>query len=292
MGAVKLEVNGNNVEDRSQRQYNMLNVNRLLQRYRYSLILLRELVITDFKLRYQSSFLGYLWSLLKPLALFAILYLVFVRYLPIGGDVPHLPVYILLGIVIWTYFSEVTNNGVSSIVGKGDLLRKINFPKYVIVLAGSFSALINLAINLLVVVAFMIFTGVPFMSSMLMIPLIIIELFVFALGLAFLLSALFVKLRDINYIWEVLMQGAFYGTPIIYAIDILPIKVQQIIILNPVAQMIQDIRYLMITHETSTIGTVYGNEWMRLVPVGIVVAFALISAWYFRKRSRYFAEEI
>lgn len=270
----------------------MHNVNKFLQRYRYSLILLRELVITDFKLRYQSSFLGYLWSLLKPLALFAILYLVFVRYLPVGGDIPHLPVYLLLGIVLWNYFTEVTNNGVSSIVGKGDLLRKINFPKYVIVLAGSFSALINLAINFLVVIAFMIFTGVPLMDTVLWVPLIVVELFVFALGLAFLLSALFVKLRDINYIWEVLMQGAFYGTPIIYNIDIIPHKIQQIIILNPVAQMIQDIRYAMITHETSTIGTIYGNEWMRLVPVAVVIGFAILSAWYFRKRSRYFAEEI
>jgi ABC-2 type transport system permease protein len=270
----------------------MHNVNKFLQRYRYSLILLRELVITDFKLRYQSSFLGYLWSLLKPLALFAILYLVFVRYLPVGGDIPHLPVYLLLGIVLWNYFTEVTNNGVSSIVGKGDLLRKINFPKYVIVLAGSFSALINLAINFLVVIAFMVFTGVPLLGTVWLVPLVIIELFIFALGMAFLLSALFVKLRDINYIWEVLMQGAFYGTPIIYNIDIIPHKIQQIIIMNPVAQMIQDIRYLMITHDTSTIGTIYGNEWVRAIPVAMVVAIALFSGWYFRKRSRYFAEEI
>lgn len=270
----------------------MSNVNNIKQRYRYSLILLRELVITDFKLRYQSSFLGYLWSLLKPLALFAILYLVFVRYLPVGGDLPHLPVYILLGIVLWTYFTEVTNTGVSAIVGKGDLLRKINFPKYVIVLAGSLSALINLAINFVVVAAFMIWNGVPFTSDLIFVPLVILELFVFALGLAFLLSALFVKLRDVNYIWEVLMQGAFYATPIIYSIEILPHKIQEIIILNPVAQMIQDIRYLMITPETATIGTIYGNEWMRLIPLAVVVFFAIISAWYFRRRSRFFAEEI
>lgn len=267
-------------------------MDKLLQRYRYSLILLRELVITDFKLRYQSSFLGYLWSLLKPLALFVILYLVFVRYLPVGGSIPHLPVYLLLGIVLWNYFTEVTNNGVGSIVGKGDLLRKINFPKYVIVLAGSFSALINLAINFVVVLVFMVLTNVPFMASMIFVPFVIIELFVFALGLAFLLSALFVKLRDVNYIWEVLMQGAFYATPIIYNIDIIPLQIQKIIILNPVAQMIQDIRYLMITHETSTIGTIYGSEWMRLVPIAIVLGFAVLSMWYFKKRSRYFAEEI
>src|SRR5690348_2520218 len=108
-------------------------IDKIKQRYNYSLILLRELVITDFKLRYQGSVLGYVWSLLRPLALFLILYFVFAKFLRIGDAVPHFPVYLLLGIVIWNYFAEVTNGGVSAIVGRGDLIRKLNFPKYVIV---------------------------------------------------------------------------------------------------------------------------------------------------------------
>ena len=269
-----------------------VNVNKFKQRYRYAIILLRELVITDFKLRYQNSFLGYLWSLLKPMALFTILYFVFVRFLRIGGDLPHFPVYLLLGIVIWTYFGEVTNGSVGAIVGKGDLLRKINFPKYVIVLAGSFSALINLAINLLVVLIFMVITKTPFMETVLWVPLLIVELFVFALSVAFLLSALFVKLRDINHIWEVVMQGAFYATPILYPVSILPETAAKILMLNPIAQIVQDLRYAAITHETATIGTVYGSEWSRLIPLGMVAVLAVLAAWYFKRRSRYFAEEI
>jgi ABC-2 type transport system permease protein len=265
----------------------------LLQKYRYSLILLRQLVITDFKLRYQGSVLGYIWSLLRPLALFTILYFVFVEFLRFGGDTPHFAVYLLLGIVLWNYFSEVTNGGVGSIVGRGDVLRKLNFPRYVIVLAGSFSALINLAINLLVVFAFMLFTGAdPHLQALLFVPLLIVELFVFAIALAFFLSALFVQFRDVNYIWEVIMQGAFYATPIIYPLQLIPAKAAAILILNPAAQIIQDLRYLLVTDHTLTIGTIYGNEAMRLVPVGATIFLALTAAYYFKKRSPHFAEEI
>ena len=281
-----------NIEDYSGRQYNMSNVNRLMQRYRYSLILLRELVITDFKLRYQSSFLGYLWSLLKPLALFLILDFVFSR-LGGGSSVPHFKVYLFLGILLWNYFAEVTNNGVSSIVGKGDLLRKINFPKYVIVLAGSFSALINLAINMIVLFFFMLFLGAdPQISALWTVPLLIVELFVLALGMAFWLSALFVKFRDINYIWEVFMQGAFYATPILYALSIMSPKVRSILILNPMAQIIQDMRSQLVTTQTLTISDVYHSGWMRLLIILVVALIAGSAAYYFRKRSRYFAEEI
>lgn len=265
---------------------------KYLDKYRYSLILLRELVITDFKLRYQGSTLGYIWSLLRPLALFAILYVVFVKFLPVGKGMPHFPVYLLLGIVIWNYFSEVTNNGVGSIVGRGDLIRKLNFPKYVIVLAGSFSALINLALNLVVVAIFAILSGVDMSIMAIWAPLLIIELFIFSLSVAFLLSALFVKLRDVNYIWEVLMQGAFYGTPIIYPINSIPVLAQKILILTPPAQIMQDLRHIIITPHAATIGTIYGTEWMRLVPVGFVAIFAIFAMWYFRRSSKGFAEEV
>lgn len=263
-----------------------------IQRYRYSAILLRELVVTDFKLRYQSSVLGYVWSLLRPLMLFVILYFVFVKFLRVGEGIPHYPVYLLLGIVLWNYFGEVTNNGVGAIVGRGDLLRKLNFPKYVIVLAGSFSALINLVLNFMVIALFMIINGVDVHWSIMWTPLLIIELFVLSLSLAFLLGALFVKLRDINYIWEVIMQAAFYATPIIYPIAMIPLLAQKVLILNPVAQIIQDMRYGAITHQTATIGSIYGNEMMRLLPIGIVIVLAVISMWYFRSRSKYFAEEV
>lgn len=261
-------------------------------KYRYSAILLKQLVKTDFKIRYQNSALGYLWSLLRPLALFLILYIVFVRFLKVGESIPHFPVYLLLGIVLWNYFVEVTTNGVNAIVGKGDILRKINFPRYVIIAASSVSALINLAINLLVVAVFMVVSGAEPNEGIVFVPFLIFELFIFSLAVSFYLSASFVKYRDISYIWDVVIQGAFYATPILYPLDKIPVVAAKILILNPVAQIIQDMRHVLITDKTETIGTLYGSEWYRLIPIGLVVMFTVFAAIYFRTKSRTFAEEV
>ena len=150
------------------------NIQSIRGRYRYSAILLKQMVKTDFKIRYQNSFLGYLWSLLRPLFLFLVLYVVFVRVLKTGGDVPHFGVYLLLGIVLWNYFIEVTTGSVAAIVIKGELMRKISFPRYVIVLSGSVSALINLSFNLLVVSVFMWIGGAEPNPFGLLLPLLII----------------------------------------------------------------------------------------------------------------------
>lgn len=266
----------------------------LKNRYRYSIILLKQLVKTDFKLRYQNSFLGYLWSLLRPLFIFLIMYMVFVKFLKVNYHVPYSAVYLLVGLVIWNYFGEVTSGAVGAIVGRGDLLRKLSFPKYTIVLAGSFSALINLFINFIVIGIFMAISHVPLHGAILYAPFLILELFVFAIGLAFFLSALFVKFRDINYIWEVIMQGAFYATPIFYPLTAIPAKygLAKILMVNPLAQIIQDIRHVVVTDKTSTITTVFGTASARLIPIMISLAIAILSAIYFRRRSKYFAEEI
>ena len=268
---------------------------RFATKYRYSLILLHQLVITDFKLRYKGSFLGYVWTLLRPLALFAVLYVVFVHFLRIGANVPYYAVYLLLGIVLWNYFVEVTNNGLSAIVGKGDLLRKLSFPRYVIVVAGSFSALINLAINLVVIFFFMLLTGVPFTWGILWLVPLIIEMFVFALGMAFILSTLYVRFRDINYIWELVLQAGFYATPILYPIGLViamsPLAAQ-LMILNPVAQIIQDARYFVITPQSITLAHIYNGLVVYLVPIVITLLVAAIGFWYFKKKSPGFAEEI
>jgi ABC-2 type transport system permease protein len=270
-------------------------LNKLKSRYRYTLILLRQLVITDFKLRYKGSALGYVWSLLRPLALFAILYVVFVHFLKVGGNVPHYAVYLLVGVVLWNYFVEVTNNGLSAIVGKGDLLRKLAFPRYAVVVAGSLSALINLAINIIVIAVFMVINGVtPNLGALLAIPL-IIELFIFGLGVAFFLSALYVRFRDVNYIWEVVLQAGFYATPILYPISLVVAKsplVAKIMLLNPVAQTIQDVRAVVITSQTVTPTSLFHNHFAPLIPIAIVIIVAVSAGLYFKKRSPSFAEDI
>jgi ABC-2 type transport system permease protein len=257
--------------------------------------LLTELVRTDFKLRYQGSALGYAWSLLRPLLLFLILYIVFVRFLKIGGDIPHFPVYLLLGIVMWNFFNEMTVLSLGSIVGRGDLIRKIRIPRWIIVLSSSISALINLFLNLLVVGVFMIVNDVNVLASALWFPLILAEVYVLALGCSLFLSAAFVKFRDIGYIWEVIMQAGFYLTPVLYPMSQIPNETfRKIILLNPMAQAIQDARFSLISHDSGvmTISRVFDGGPYVLIPfivVGVVVALGVV---YFRKESKYFAENI
>lgn len=258
-------------------------------------ILLRELVITDFKLRYQGSVLGYLWSLLKPLMLFAILYVVFVKFLRFGADVEHFPVYLLLGIVFWSFFTEATSQGMEAIVSRGDLIRKINFPKYIIVISGTLSALINLFLNLLVVMVFVVINKVDLQWTVLLLPFTILELYVFSLAVAFLLAALYVKYRDISHIWEVFLQGAFYATPILYPLSMVITQSEvaaKILLLSPMAQIIQDARYNLISHETMTVGNFIQNPFISAIPYIIVTVSIIFAVWYFKKHQKYFSENV
>ncbi len=255
--------------------------------------LLTELVRTDFKLRYQGSVLGYAWSLLRPLMLFAILYVVFVKFLRLGGDIPHYPIYLLLGIVLWNFFGEMTNLSLNSVVSRGDLIRKIRIPRWIIVLTSSFTALINLGLNLLVVAVFMIFNDVELMRSVLWLPLLLIEIYVFALGVSLFLAAAYVKYRDISYIWEVIMQGLFYLTPILYPLSIIPNETfKKLILMNPMAQAIQDSRHALVTPQTETIYQVFDGGWYKFIPFIFVVVALVVGTLYFKKEAKYFAENL
>lgn len=257
-------------------------------------VLLRELVVTDFKLRYQGSVLGYAWSLLKPLFLFAIMYVVFGVLVKLGS-IEHYAVYLLLGIVLWTFFSEATNQGMMSIVSRGDLLRKISFPKYILVLSTTISALINLVLNMIIVGVLMVFNGVEISGSMILFPLYIVELYVLALGLAFFLSALNVKYRDTSHIWEIIMQAAFYATPIIYPLALVVERSEvaaKFLLMNPVAQAIQDARYALITPQTQTIANLFNNWTYTLIPISVVIIIFITGTLYFKTKSKYFAENI
>lgn len=258
-------------------------------------ILFRELVVTDFKLRYQGSALGYIWSILKPLFLFAIMYFVFGFIFNFRGDVEHFAVYLLVGIVLWSFFTEATNQGLQAIVNRGDLIRKINFPKYIIIVSGTTSALINLFFNLIVIFFFVIINGVELTWMTLLLPVVIIELYVFALALAFFLSAFNVRYRDIGYLWEILLQALFYATPILYSLSLVLDRselVAQIMLLSPIAQTIQDARYVLVTDQATTTWNLFSNIWYALIPIGIVLVSIIIGGLYFKKSSKYFAEYV
>lgn len=257
-------------------------------------ILLRELVVTDFKLRYQGSALGYAWSVLKPLFLFVILYVVFEKFLRLGRDIEHYPVYLLLGVVLWGFFTEATTQGLQSIVSRGDLIRKINFPKYIIVISGTISALINVLINMVVVVIFSLVNGVEFRPEAFLIIPLLLELYVFALAVAFFLAAVNAKFRDVGYLWEIFLQAAFYATPILYPLQMVMKEAgwaAKWIMLNPVAQSIQDIREVLITQQTVQLyDLVHG--WKVLIPFILIVIVALLAVFYFKRNQKFFAEQI
>jgi ABC-2 type transport system permease protein len=257
--------------------------------------LLAELVRTDFKLRYQGSVLGYAWSLLRPLFLFLILYVIFVKFIKSGGGIPHFPVYLLLGILIWNFFVEMTSQSLGSIVGRGDLIRKISIPRWLIIFSSSISALINLGLTLIIFAIFMAWNRVDLMGTLLLLPLILLEVYIFALGISLLLSAAFVKFRDVGYIWEVILQAGFYLTPILYAMSFIPnVKFQKVVLLNPMAQAIQDARYAAVSHDERvvTIWRIFDGGWYAFIPFAIVLIVLIAGLAYFKKESKYFAENI
>ncbi len=256
-------------------------------------VLLAELVRTDFKLRYQGSVLGYTWSLLRPLLLFSILFVVFIKFLHVNYGVPHSAVYLLVGIVLWNFFLEVTSGSLSSIVARGDLIRKIKIPRWIIIISSSLSGVISLCLNLVVIAVFMILNHVGLTFSILWLPLILFEIYVFALGLALFLSAAFVKYRDISYIWEVICQALFYLTPLLYPISKLhwPI-IRELIFMSPLTQSVQSARYVIVTHQTYTIFDATHSILIRALPFVILIFVLVIGISYFRKKSKTFAEDI
>ena len=265
--------------------------------YKNNRVLLKELTKTDFKLRYQGSVLGYLWALLRPLMMFAILYIVFAKLLKFGGDIPHYPVYLLVGTTLWSFFTECTNQGIQAIISRGDLIRKICFPKYIVVVSATLTAVINFLINLVVVIIFALINGVTPSWTWLLVPVLVLELYMLALGISFLLGAINVKYRDITSIWDILTQALFYAVPIIYPVSMVAATSEvaaKIILLNPISQIIQDVRYCLITNQTITTWGYIGEDqfFLKFVPILIVFLILIWGSWYFRKKSKKFAEEI
>nr|WP_204316658.1 ABC transporter permease [Bifidobacterium ramosum] len=257
------------------------------------------LVKTDFKLRYQGSFLGVIWSVLQPLMTFCVMYLVFAKFLRMSDGTPTYPVVLLMGTSAWQFFADATNVGLRSIVDRGDLLRKIHFPNYIVVVSATVGSLISLGINFIVVFIFALFNRVHFTWRVILLPLNVIELYAIALGLTLLMATMYTYFRDISHIWDVFQQLLFYAVPIIYPLSYLintvgepwGTTIAKVILLNPIAQTIQDIRHNFIAPETQP--TVWNtlNHWQYgLIPVALSFGILALGVFVFRKHSRKFAE--
>lgn len=246
------------------------------------LFLVNQFTVTDFKLRYSHSVLGYLWSLLNPLLMFGVLYLVFSVFMRFGA-VEHYQVYLLSGIVLYTFFNETTSAGMISLFTKSSLLDKVKFPRIIIPLSSTLTNTITLFLNLLILLVFTLFSGVSLHFTALFGLLTFIELIVLALGVSLFLCSFYLKFRDLTHIWGVILQLGFWATPIIYPVEIVPPKYHILFKINPMARLIHNFRTVVI------MGKIPGGRNVLINLVMVLLVFAVGLA-VFQKRQKYFAE--
>jgi ABC-2 type transport system permease protein len=257
--------------------------------------LARTMAISDFKLRYFGSALGYLWQLVRPLMLFGVLYVVFTQVVRLGGNVEFYPVALLLGVVLFTFFSEATSGSLSSLVDREALIRKVDFPRLAVPLSAVLTALLNVALNLVAVVVFLLLAGGSVRWSWLEVPFLVGALALFTSGLGMLFSVLFVRYRDIKPIWEVTLQILFYASPIFYPIDVVAERSElaaRIMMLNPFAAIIQQSRHALIApSHPSAAAAAGGGAWL-LITAAIGVGVIALGYFVFSRRAPNIAEQL
>jgi ABC-2 type transport system permease protein len=255
--------------------------------------LTRTLAATDWKVRFYGSALGYVWSLLRPLMLFGIVYFVFSYVVKAGAGVEHYGVILLLAMILYFFFSEVTGSGVTSMVDRESLLRKVGFPRAVVPLAVALVAAMNLALNLVVLAIFVVLSGVEPRWTWLLLPIPLALMMLFATGVAMLLSALYVRYRDVRPIWEVVLQALFYATPILYPIEAVirhSDTLAKIALMNPIAALIQESRHLLVGGTSLT--QALGSTALVAVPLAILAAITWLGLRVFDRMAPLAAEEL
>jgi ABC-2 type transport system permease protein len=236
--------------------------------------------------------MGYLWSVIKPLSYFAVLWIVFGRIFRFAGT-ENYALYLLIGIVLYTFTIDATGLAFPSLTKSSTILRKLPFPPLVIPVSVTLTAGITFLVNLVAVTLFVLVSNVTPEVDWLLIPLLLLELYAFVLGLGLILATLFVRFRDISQIWELMSQLLVFATPVMYPITILPLWAIKLAYLNPLVQVMQDVRALVIgtTADYETITSVYGAG-ARLVPIGISLAALIGGLLFFRREAPTFPERV
>ena len=259
---------------------------------RRSLDLLYLIAVNDFKKTYFDTVLGYIWSLFRPLILFAVLLFVFTQIFRVGSQVEHYPVLLLFNIVIFTFFQEATIASVGSVVGQEGIVRKTQFPRLVIPLAVVLTALFNFGVNLIVVLVFLLASGVPVEWTWLFFPFMIAILTAITVAVCLLVSSLYVRFRDVGIIWGVLATALFYATPVLYPIEIVPERFHDIALANPLTPLFIELRHLVIDNSAPTAVDAAGG-WLGLLPaLAITIALCVIAVKVFSREAPRIAEEL
>ena len=259
---------------------------------RRSLELLYLIAVTEFKRSYLGTALGYLWSIARPLLLFAVLLVVFTEAFDLGERVTQYPVLLLFNLVLFGFFQEATTLAVPSIVGQESIVRKTQFPRLVIPLAVVLTSAFNLGVNLVVVLGFLLVSGVAPALSWLLFPLVVVALVVFAAAVAMLLSALYPRFRDAAIIWSVASTALFYATPVLYPLELVPGTVGRLLALNPLSPLFETARKWVIDPDAPGAAAAAGGAAWLLVPASIFVVVCVLSVWVFNREAPRIAEEL
>lgn len=252
--------------------------------------------VTEFKRVYFGTVLGYLWSLVRPLILFAVLLFVFTKVFRVGHELHNYPVMLLLGIVLYTFFQEATQNSVTSVVAQEGVVRKTQFPRLVIPFATVLTGAFNLCVNLIVVFVFILAWGVDPTWTWLLFPIALVVLLVFAATLGTALSVLYVRFRDVAIIWAVLAQVLLYATPILYPLGEKGINnpsIERLLMVNPLGVIFEQVRvWILAEPEAPTAAQAAGGA-LHLIPAfAIFVGACGFAAWIFNRDAPRIAEEL
>ena len=252
--------------------------------------LLYLISVNDFKRTYFGTVLGYFWSLLRPLALFAVLLFVFTKIFRIGDDAAFYPVLLLFNIVMISFFQEATMTSVMSVVNQEGVVRKTHFPRLVIPLATVLTGLFNFCTNMVAVLIFMFAFGVAIVWTWLLFPLIVLSLFILTLGVSMLLSSLYVRFRDVGIIWGVVVTALFYATPVLYPLDKAPEQYHDLILINPLTPIFVEARHWIIDPNAPSAIEAAGGAVHLLPALFIYVGICALGVWVFRREAPRIAE--
>lgn len=248
--------------------------------------------LTDYRLTYFGSSLGYLWALMRPLMLFGVLYLVFSQIVRFGGDIRNYPVLLLTNIVLFNFFQEATSRSVTAVVDREALVRKMHFPRMVIPLATVLTAALNLVLSVFAVLVFLVAYGAGPRWQWLLAPLLLVPLAAFTAGVSMILSALYVRFRDVQPIWSVLSTLLFYGSPVLYAISAVPDSYQRYLMFNPIACVLEQARRWLVDDQApGAVAAVGGWSW-ALVPLAIFLAVCAVGYVVFDREAPRIAERL
>ena len=253
--------------------------------------------VTEFKRVYFGTVLGYLWSLIRPLMLFGVLLFVFTQVFRIGSEqVEHYPVFLLVGIVLFTFFQEATSSAVTAVVAQEGVVRKTQFPRLVIPISTVVTGAFNLGLNLIVVLVFALAFGVTPAWSWLLFPFAVLALFVLTATVSMALSVLYVRFRDVAIIWIVLAQVLFYATPILYPVDFkekVSTTYEHLLMINPLAVIFTQVRVWVLHESQAPTAVEAAGGWLHLLPaLAIFVAVCAFGVWIFKREAPRVAEDL